>query len=57
MMRWFEQAQFEVRLEWGSAAINAMAGSVDCVIIIDVMSFSSCVSLAVEKGARIYPYP
>ncbi|WP_343463887.1 2-phosphosulfolactate phosphatase [Pantoea sp.] len=56
-MKEFEQSQFEVRLEWGAAAINAMAGSVDCVIIIDVMSFSTCVSLAVEKGARIYPYP
>ncbi|WP_215844922.1 2-phosphosulfolactate phosphatase [Candidatus Pantoea bituminis] len=56
-MEWFSQDGFEVRLEWGQAAVDYLAEKADCAVIVDVMSFSTCVSLAVEKGARIYPYP
>ena len=56
-MEWFSQDKFDVRLEWGLPAIDYLAGNADCVMIVDVMSFSTCVSLAVENGARIYPYP
>ncbi|PLR47506.1 hypothetical protein CYR40_07830 [Chimaeribacter arupi] len=56
-MTWFSQQGFEVRLEWGLPAVEYLAGEVDCVVIVDVMSFSTCVSLAVDNGARIYPYP
>ncbi len=56
-MAWFSQSQFEVRLEWGLSAVNYLAEEADCAVIIDVMSFSTCVSLAVDNGARIYPYP
>ena len=56
-MSYFSQTQFSVRLEWGAAAIRNLARDVDCVIIIDVMSFSTCVSLAVDRGAVVYPYP
>lgn len=56
-MGYFSQSQFDIRLEWGEYAIEHMAGDVDCVIIVDVMSFSTCVSIAVGRGARVYPYP
>ncbi|WP_370545781.1 2-phosphosulfolactate phosphatase [Edwardsiella tarda] len=56
-MEWFSQDRFEVRLEWGSAAVDYLAEGTDCAVIVDVMSFSTCVSLAVENGAHIYPYP
>jgi 2-phosphosulfolactate phosphatase len=56
-MGYFSQSQFDIRLEWGIHAIEQMAGDVDCVIIVDVMSFSTCVSIAVGRGARVYPYP
>ncbi|CAI1499366.1 Probable 2-phosphosulfolactate phosphatase [Serratia quinivorans] len=56
-MGYFSQSQFDIRLEWGIHAIEQMAGDVDCVIIVDVMSFSTCVSVAVGRGARVYPYP
>jgi 2-phosphosulfolactate phosphatase len=56
-MGYFSQSQFDIRLEWGIHAIEQMAGDVDCVIIVDVMSFSTCVSIAVGRGAKVYPYP
>ncbi|MDW8845078.1 2-phosphosulfolactate phosphatase [Erwinia sp. MMLR14_017] len=56
-MEWFSQNGFEVRLEWGLSAVEYLASEADCAVIVDVMSFSTCVSLAVDNGARIYPYP
>ncbi|MCX8959532.1 2-phosphosulfolactate phosphatase [Erwinia psidii] len=56
-MDWFNQKKFEVRLEWGLPAVDYLAGDADCAVIVDVMSFSTCVSLAVDNGADIYPYP
>ncbi|MDU2731491.1 2-phosphosulfolactate phosphatase [Pantoea sp.] len=56
-MQWFSQDKYEIRLEWGLSAVEHLAREVDCAVIVDVMSFSTCVSLAVDNGARIYPYP
>jgi len=56
-MEAFSQQRFGVRLEWGLSAVDGLASEVDCIVIIDVISFSTCVSLAVDNGARIYPWP
>lgn len=54
---WFNQSPFDVRLEWGLAAAEHLAHEADCVVIVDVMSFSTCVSLANDNDALIYPWP
>src|SRR5687768_5068325 len=43
------------RLEWGrrGAAVGAERG--DILVVVDVLSFSSAVATAVERGASIYP--
>jgi len=56
-MEWFSQNGFGVRLEWGLSAVEYLACEADCVVVVDVMSFSTCVSLAADNGARIYPWP
>ncbi len=53
---YYEQAEFEIRCEWGLAAITNLAPSSDVVIIVDVLSFSTCVDIAVSRGAIVYPY-
>ncbi len=56
-MAYFSQTGFSIRLEWGAAAIRHLAPHADCVIVVDTMSFSTCVSLAVERGTIVYPFP
>lgn len=53
----FSQTHYDIRLEWGVQAVEQLAAKADCVVIIDVMSFSTCVSVATERGGFIFPYP
>ncbi|CAN5260274.1 hypothetical protein BH10PSE17_BH10PSE17_12540 [soil metagenome] len=47
-----------ISFEWGLEGARAFAAAkVDCIVIIDVMSFSTCVSVAVERGAQVLPTP
>jgi len=55
-VNWARQAGASVRLEWGAAAVERLADDVDCAIVVDVMSFSTCVDVAVARGASVYPY-
>ena len=51
-----DQCEFDIRCEWGQTGVKALAPESDAVIIVDVMSFSTAVSVAVTKGARVFPY-
>ncbi len=55
-MSYFDQSEFEVRCEWGLAGIDRLAPASDAIIIVDVFSFTTSVCVAVEQGARVYPY-
>ena len=54
---WFDQASYDLRCEWGAAGISALAPSVDVFILVDVLSFSTCVDIALSRGSVVYPYP
>jgi 2-phosphosulfolactate phosphatase len=56
-MSFFSQSFFDVRLEWGMAAVEHLAHDATCIVIIDVMSFSTCVSIAADRQALLFPYP
>jgi 2-phosphosulfolactate phosphatase len=50
------QVEYEVRCEWGLEGITALVPDSDVMIIVDVISFSTCVTLAAERGAWVFPY-
>lgn len=52
----FDQAEFGIRCEWGEKGVLQLASISDVIIVVDVMSFSTCVSMAVSRGATVYPY-
>jgi 2-phosphosulfolactate phosphatase len=52
----FDQCEFDIRCEWGSAGVRQFVGNSDAIIIVDVLSFSTCVAIAVGHGAVVYPY-
>lgn len=43
-------------MDWGRAGVQLLAGETDLVIIVDILSFSTAVSVAVERGAAVIPY-
>jgi 2-phosphosulfolactate phosphatase len=46
----------QIRCEWGESAALSLAPESDVIVIVDVLSFSTCVDLAVSRGGRVFPY-
>lgn len=53
----FDQSGFAVRFEWGPTGIQRAAQRGDIVIVVDVLRFSSAVTVAAGYGATLYPAP
>ncbi len=52
----YDQSEFDLRCEWGAQGVSQLASISDVVIIVDVLSFSTCVEIATNNGAIIFPY-
>jgi 2-phosphosulfolactate phosphatase len=52
----YDQAEFEIRCEWGLQGVEILSPISDVVIIVDVFSFSTSVEIATSRGALVYPF-
>ncbi len=53
----FDQAEFQVRCEWGLAGLRELGAVSDVVVIVDVLSFTTAIDIATGRGGVIFPYP
>ncbi|MDP9433037.1 MAG: 2-phosphosulfolactate phosphatase, partial [Actinomycetota bacterium] len=49
------QAGYAVRCEWGPVGAARVASAGGAVVVVDVLSFTTSVSVAVERGTVVYP--
>lgn len=50
----YSQHAYAIRFDWGAVGARALAADVS--VVVDVLSFSTSVCVAVERGMRVYPY-
>ena len=52
----FDQSEYDVRCEWGLHGVRTLSPASDVVIVVDLLSFSTAVDIAVANGASVLPY-
>jgi 2-phosphosulfolactate phosphatase len=57
VVEWFSQSSAGVRFEWGPVGAAALVPHCACLVVVDVLSFATAVSVAVDRGTAVYPYP
>jgi 2-phosphosulfolactate phosphatase len=56
MAMYFDQQEYDIRFEWGLSGVKALAPVSDVMIIVDVLSFTTCVDIVVGNGGQVFPY-
>lgn len=51
-----DQADHRIRLEWGPTGGAVIARRADVAVVVDVLSFSTTVTVAVERGITVFPF-
>ena len=50
------QAAYAVRLEWGPTGAAAIGAGADIAVVVDVLSFTTTLTVALERGMTVLPY-
>jgi 2-phosphosulfolactate phosphatase len=50
------QAGYAVRFEWGPTGADAVADGAAYAVVVDVLSFTTTVTVAVERGIAVHPF-
>jgi 2-phosphosulfolactate phosphatase len=51
----FRQDGYRLRLEWGEHGVAALASSCAVLVVVDVLSFTTAVDIALDRGGRVLP--
>lgn len=54
MTNLFGQDDFDIRLDWGATGASTLQA--DSSVVVDVLSFSTTVTIAVGRGIQVFPY-
>jgi 2-phosphosulfolactate phosphatase len=49
------QQQYQVRFDWGSEGADAVSAGADVIVVVDILSFSTAVDIAVVLGLEVVP--
>ena len=52
----FDPSGYDIRCEWGLAGVETLGPVSDVIVIVDVLTFSTAVDVAVARGAAVLPY-
>ncbi len=55
-MNVFDQEGFDIVFDWGETGLIRLAPGADALVLVDVMCFTSAVSVAVSRGCRVFPW-
>lgn len=50
------QSAYRVRVDWGPTGAAAIAEGADVAVVVDVLSFTTTLSVAVERGITVLPF-
>jgi 2-phosphosulfolactate phosphatase len=50
------QSAYSIRFDWGPTGATAVGADADVVVVVDVLSFTTTLSVAVERGIRVFPF-
>ena len=50
------QREFDLSCEWGVEGLLVLKPAADAIVIVDVLSFSTAVDIALSNGAAVLPY-
>jgi 2-phosphosulfolactate phosphatase len=51
------QTAYSVRLEWGLAGASSIGADCEIAVVIDVLSFTTTLTVAADRGITVFPYP
>lgn len=53
---YFDQKNYDIMFEWGLRGLEALSPHSDVVVIVDVLSFTTCVDIVIANGGIVFPY-
>ncbi len=51
------QTSYSLRMDWALAGAAAVVEDCDVAAVVDVLSFTTALSVAVDRDVTVFPYP